>query len=53
MGDHIKVIRNAYQGYYATVTDCCAYEEIEINYFQRKEKFWKLRDYDLDSRIPD
>ena len=53
MGDYMKVIRKAYQGYYATVTDCSVHEEIEINNFQRKEKFWKLRDYDLDSRIPD
>ena len=49
----MKVIENPYIAYYATVTDCSTSEEIEINYFQRKGKYWKLKEYDLDSRTPD
>ena len=53
IGDYVKVIKNPYKGYYATVTDSSANEEIEINYFQRKGKYWKLKKYDLDSKTPD
>ena len=49
----MKIIKNPYKGFYATITDCSDVDEIEINYFEKKEDFWKLKEYNLDMRSVD
>ena len=49
-GDYVKIVSGAYLGYYAIVTGESYGEELEIQYFEKKEKWWVLKEHDLDSR---
>ena len=50
VGDFVKIIRGNYVNYYAVVTGLSYGNELEINYFVKREKFYVLKDNDLDSR---
>ena len=52
-GDYVKVIKMPYKGYYATVIDHSVREKIEIMYFEKKGKHWKLDENDKAFRKPD
>ena len=49
-GDYVKIVSGAFLGYYAIVTGESYGEELEIQYFEKKEKWWVLKEHDLDSR---
>ena len=49
-GEYVKVIGGAFVGYYAVVTSEGYGDEVEVNYFEKKGKWWTLKEYDLDSR---
>lgn len=52
VGDYVKVINEPFKDYYATVIGSSYGGEIEIQYFQKFAKYWKLRKNDFDSREP-
>ena len=41
-GDYVKITKNSYKDYYATVTGCSYHQEIEINYFEKRKNIGKL-----------
>ena len=51
VGDFVKIIRGNYVDYYAVVTGLSYSNELEINYFVKREKYYVLKDNDLDSRL--
>ena len=48
-GDCVKVIKGNYLGYFALVAGDGCGGEIDINYFEGKNKWWVLKEKDLDS----
>ena len=51
VGDFEKIIRGNYVDYYAVVTGLSYGNELEINYFVKREKYYVLKDNGLDSRL--
>ena len=49
VGDYIMVIHEPFRGYFAILTDKSYGDEFEIQYFQKKEKWWILKENDFDS----
>ena len=49
VGDYIMAIDEPFRGYFAVVTDKSYGAEFEIQYFQKKEKWWILKENDFDS----
>ena len=49
-GDCVKVIKENYLSYFASVTDNGCVREIEINYVEGKNKWGVLNEMDLDLR---
>ena len=47
--EYVKVTGGSFKGYYAVVTESSYGDELEINYFEKKEKWWTLKENDLDS----
>ena len=52
-GDYVVVIKGMFKGYYATVLGEGYGDEIEINYFEKKKKWWTLKENDIDCRERD
>ena len=50
LGDYVKVIVGSFKGYYAVVTGSSYGDELEMNYFEKKEKWWTLKENEWDSR---
>ena len=50
MGDYVQVISGNYKGCYATVLGEGYGDEIELNYFEKKRKWWDLKRNAKDSR---
>ena len=49
-GECVWVVSGAFLGYYAMVVGESYGEELEIQYFEKKEKWWVLKEFDFDSR---
>ena len=49
VGDFVKIIRGNCVDYCAVVTGLSYGNELEINYFVKREKYYVLKDNDLDS----
>ena len=49
-GESVRVVSGAFLGYFAMVVGESYGEELEIQYFEKKEKWWVLKEYDFDSR---
>ena len=49
-GECVRVVSGAFLGYYAMVVGESYGEELEIQYFEKKEKWWVLKEFDFDSR---
>ena len=50
-GDYIMVIHELFRGYFAILTDKNYGDEFEIQYFQKKEKWWILKENYFDSHL--
>ena len=48
-GDYVKIVLGVFVDYYAIVTAESYGEELEIQYFEKKEKWWVLKEHDFDS----
>ena len=51
-GDCVKIIKGAFEGYYAKIMDKI-HDQYEINYFEKRYGKYVLKDFDLDSRSPE
>ena len=49
-GDFVKVVNGAFQNYFAFITGVSYGDEIEIKYFEKRGRYYILRENDLDSR---
>ena len=48
-GDFVKVVNGSFVGYYAVITGESYGDEIEINYFEKRERHFVLKENDMDS----
>ena len=46
---YVEIVKGMYKGYFAVVTLGGYGDEVEINYFENKEKWWNLEEHDLSS----
>ena len=51
VGDYVMVIHEPFRGYFAVATDKSYGDEFEIQYFQKKGKWWILKENDFESRL--
>ena len=50
IGDHVVIVKEPYKGYYATIIDKSYGDEWEIQYYEKRFKWYVLKDNDHDSR---
>ena len=48
-GDFVKVVKGNFGGYYAVITEESYGDEIEINYFEKRQCYYVLKENNLDS----
>ena len=48
-GDFVKVVKGNFRGYYAAITGESYGNEIEINYFEKYQHYYVLKENDMDS----
>ena len=51
VGDYVMVIHELFRDYFAILTDKNYGDEFEIQYSQKKEKWWILKENDFDSHL--
>ena len=51
IGDHVVIVKEPYKGYYATIIDKSYGDEWEIEYYEKRFKWYVLKDDDHDSRV--
>ena len=49
-GDFVKVVKGNFRGYYPVITEESYGDEIEINYFEKRQRYYVLKENDMDSR---
>ena len=49
-GDFVKVVKGYFRGYYAVLTRECYGDEIKINYFEKCQCYYVLKENYMDSR---
>ena len=47
--DFVKVVKGNFRGYYAVITEESYVDEIEINYFEKRQRSYVLKENDMDS----
>ena len=47
-GDFVKVVKGNFRGYYAVVTQESYGDEIKINYFEMRQRYYVLKENDMD-----
>ena len=48
-GDFVKVVKGNFRGYYAVITEESYGDKIEINYFEKHQPFYVLKENNMDS----
>ena len=48
-GDFVKVVKGNFRGYYAVITEESYGDKIEINYFEKRQPFYVLKENNMDS----
>ena len=48
-GDFVKVVKGNFRGYYRAITGESYGNEIEINYFEKRQHYYVLKENDMDS----
>ena len=51
-GDYVKIVKGDYEGWFATVLGESYGGNIEIQYFEKKDKWWVIKPHDKDPREP-
>ena len=48
-GDFVKIVKGNFRGYYAVITEESYGDKIEINYFEKRQHFYVLKENNMDS----
>ena len=48
-GDFIKIVKGNFRGYYAVITEESYGDKIKINYFEKRQHYYVLKENDMDS----